>query len=189
MNKNILPFTIALVLSYSCAQKSAQKKSIDNIFIKKADSLFQEKSGIKLLFQSSDTSEIETVKDSLSWPSDVGIFYNVVFDREKIVLIKIVPVSESGDYHLVSNYYFNQSKQVVAIKRRVKYFNESCSESAITEESLFENVMERFSLISYSLKNEEGKELDSTTCRFGPNPKTVLYRTLSEIPLYHFLSK
>jgi hypothetical protein len=68
------------------------------------------------------------------WPENIEFTYNILKnDLGQVIYFGEFPYSESGDWVLELRHFFNNNEQTIAIEKRLSFFNEDCSEGAITE--------------------------------------------------------
>jgi hypothetical protein len=68
------------------------------------------------------------------WPENIESTYNILKnDLGQVIYFAEFPKSESGDWVFELKHFFNNKEQTISIEKRLSFFNEDCSDGAITE--------------------------------------------------------
>ena len=83
---------------------------------------------VLLFARISEGDTLVAVKDSLSWPEEVETRFTLLFDDNgKLMLHTEVPTSESGDWYMVSEHFFNSQGHTVFYRAHVSGFGSECA--------------------------------------------------------------
>jgi hypothetical protein len=149
------------------------------------DSVFRRKKGILIFCKRRNSNKLEQVHNE-RWPDSIDIVYNVCMNEFNVaLLLKEIPQVESGDFSIIYSYYFSADGKTFATKSQATFFNEDCSDGAISEirTSFYDHNNQEY-MTEYFLKDRHEVSLDSSRCGFGDLPDFRLYKNFVETPVY-----
>lgn len=151
------------------------------------DSLFELGVGIKLFAMHNGT--VVSVNDEHNWPKEATIIFNVLLnDSDQPVLLKEVPISDSGDIDLVYTYYFDELGNTQIISAIISLFDESCSNGVITEKRTFYYLDGTLIHSDYNVSDEEGNILNKERCGYLELPLFGDYKKFADSPVNSFFN-
>ena len=120
---------------------------------------------VEVLVKEPDKNNLTVVKDQ-NWPEIIEITYNLWRDEDdEIVLIGEYPFSESGDWSIGYEHYFDAGQKTFAFERNTNFFNSVCTDG-VAYERIIEFYDSDFNRIDrlYNLTDEQGEELQKDSC-------------------------
>jgi len=135
------------------------------------DSLAIDTNKLIILVKLPNSDRLQLVKNG-KFPDEVETTYNLLKDDGgNIVYILESPVSESGDWDIVYESYFNQAGQLFSFERTAGFFNEECTEGSVKpDEPVHEKLIKYFDTHSrlidstYSLLDNDKRPLNKSKC-------------------------
>jgi len=135
------------------------------------DSLLMDTDRIIVLVKVPGSNDLQIIKNG-KFPDEVETTYNLFSDRTgHIVYILESPTSESGDWDIVYESYFNGEGNLFCFERTAGFFNVECSDgSAKPEEPVHEKLIKYFNTRSkpidsvYTLVDHDNKPLNKSKC-------------------------
>ncbi len=103
----------------------------------------------------------------------------------KILAAYESPYSESGDWNILYTHYFNSEGKTFAFSREASFFNSICTDG-VAVENMTKWYSGTLSMVdsSYTLQDENQKELSKDSCQFAYDYPYSIYPSLKD-----FLSK
>jgi len=98
------------------------------------------------------------------WPEEVDESINVFTYHGKVRLIKVMPLSESGDWFYEVANYFSEAGELVAYIEIKNHFNSICLDEAIHRTKVFIKVGSQLSLIKSTIQDSKGNEVSKLKC-------------------------
>lgn len=103
-----------------------------------------------------------------NFPEEVEVTYNILRNADgKILLVGEYPYSESGDWDIGYEHYFDESGLTFSFQKRTNFFNSFCTDGVA-----YENVVEYYDSSfnrlhqAYSLIDENKQTLKKEECEF-----------------------
>jgi hypothetical protein len=153
-------------------ESNSQKAEIDNL---------QSKDKLKLeVFVKESNKENLTLVINENWPEIIETTYNV-WKNEKGNIVKIgeFPFSESGDWEIEYEHYFDQNEKTYAFERNTNFFNNLCAEGVA-----YEKIIEFYNLDfnkvgrNYSLTDKNKTKLKKENCEMNYDFPFEIYNIL-----------
>jgi hypothetical protein len=118
-----------------------------------------------------NNKNLQVVKNG-KFPDEVETTYNLLKDSKgNIIYIMESPTSESGDWDIEYESYFDKEGRLFAFERTAGFFNEECTDGSIKpDEPVHEKLVKYFNTHSklidstYSLLDNNKKPLDKSKC-------------------------
>ena len=123
------------------------------------------------------------VRSRRDWPEETEVSYCAFFDRAgHLVYFCQSPVSESGDWHMLCEHYFNADGAVLLMSYSVSGFNSECVDVMRQETRLFFDT--NFNLIGKesSLTDQESRPISGEGCEFNYKFPFTVYPEVRDIP-------
>lgn len=120
------------------------------------------------------------------WPEEMITSINFLENEDgKIYYYAEYPFSESGDWSIGYQHYFDDQGRLFAFKRTASFFNSECSGGAVFEESvyIFNQSSELISK-SYRLENNKGEDLSRSNCYFPYDYPFQIHRSRESLQLF-----
>lgn len=147
---------------------NAVKKSIVDSVVntlknkKAATDKYLDKHGKALLLYSKlpkKKTPVKVLNDK--WPDDGGDSYNVLKDTTgKIIMIAEMPFSESGDWFITYQHYFDANGNTYAFRRQANTFDDSVKDGVIYETSVkYYDVNFKPVAKTYTLQDKKGRPI------------------------------
>lgn len=150
-----------------------------------ADSLIKKKENVKVYVDMKDIDSLEEVIDLNNWPEheDINIIYNLIYRNGEIIMVKVIPSSESEDWYLEYDFLFEESGNTLATRSKFSFFNSICTEEAIRLQELvfYNDDVEPIDTLS-SLEDINGKILDDNNCIINHGYEIEFWKNFSESP-------
>jgi hypothetical protein len=135
------------------------------------DSLLLDTNNIIVLVKVPNNKNLQVVKNG-KFPDEVETTYNLLKNSKgEIIYIMESPTSESGDWDIEYESYFDQHGKLFAFERTAGFFNEECTDGSVKpDEPVHEKLVKYFNthlkLIdsTYSLLDNNKKPLDKSKC-------------------------
>jgi len=152
-----------------------QKKGIDT--------LFQQRKGTFLVFAKQEDSLVPVQIFGTDFPENIATTYNILKDRSgKIVRISEMPYSETGDWQIIYNYYFDTLEKTFAFEKQTDFFNSLCTPGIAHEkETIFYDSNFQKLDSAFSLVDENYHRLKKDSCDF---PYDYPYKISSNLSDY-----
>jgi hypothetical protein len=149
-----------------------QKMNIDNL---------ESQNKLKLeVFVKEPNKETLTLVINENWPEIIETTYNVwKNENENIVKIGEFPFSESGDWEIEYEHYFDKKGRTFVFERNTSFFNSICAEG-IAYEKITEFYNLDFNRIdrNYSLIDKNKTELKKENCEMNYDFPFEVYNNL-----------
>lgn len=132
--------------------------------------LTTERNKIIFLAKIQGDSVLRRINDN-KWPDNIETIYNILKNPEgQVVYIGEFPTSQSGDWNLQLEHFFDDNGTLIAFQKYLSYFNESCTTGIIIE-TILELYDSNFTIINTfkTLTDKKGKDLTSAECGHGYN--------------------
>lgn len=163
--------------------------------------LQENKSHIDSLFKYAKENEItifvkQKGKDSLievaakHLPADIEVSYNIFRDNMgHIIRISESPTSESGDWFVSCNHYFDEKGKTFAFEKKTNSFDSGCTEGVLYETKA-EYFDEKFAKLdhTYKLVDEDERHIAKDSCNifeytYKVQPDVLTYINNKAIPI------
>ncbi len=118
------------------------------------------------------------------WPDNVSTSINMLRnDKNEITYYAEYPTSESGDWSIGYQYLINgASKKVISFRRIANFFNSECASGVVKEQSTYYfSTNQKLIGKSYSLLNQENKDLTHELCFFSYDYEYQIAKNLSSL--------
>lgn len=123
---------------------------------------------VELYIQMSETSGIKRVAKFNDSIDTYFSSYNVIRDNfGHIIHIAEYPFSESGDWDLVYENYFDTNGNLIAFVRTSSFFNGVCSEIVRENSEYFYNNKHELIKKTYSISDGDNKKINAEKCVFN----------------------
>jgi hypothetical protein len=107
--------------------------------------------------------------------------YNLIKNKSgQIIYVLEAPASESGDWELYYESYFDKDGNLVAFIRKCRFFNAECADPAIEESVYNYNLKHELIKKTYKIADDKGKSLDYTKCAIDYRLDYKRYTTVTE---------
>ncbi len=177
-------FQLMLLIAFSVACKNSSRKVISKtlnlqeikITIAKYDSIYlkHDPKFIKSYVQIKGNNHFTQLKNLKSLPEGITESMNMLYNKNgKIIVLEILPESESGDYFNSVTYYFYENGKTMAYETYSSFFSDDCTIEGLTNGSVKEIKRQYFDTqfkslgTTYSLTDDKNKKLDSSKCIFN----------------------
>ena len=138
---------------------------------KHVDSLATDTGRLIVLIKVPHSDSLQIVKNG-KFPDEVETTYNLLKDSQgNIVYIMESPTSESGDWDIEYESYFDRYGKLFGFERTAGFFNEECTDGSVKPgEPVHEKLVKYFDTYSklidstYSLFDNNKKRLNKSKC-------------------------
>lgn len=117
-----------------------------------------------------------------NWPTEFETTYDLWKDANgRVLVLGEYPYSQSGDWHLGLEHYFNENGETFAFEKKTNFFNSPCI-NGVAFETETKYFNKGFSIISkeHTLKDIDGNTLDIKKCRAAYNWPYKVSRNLAD---------
>jgi len=170
-------------LSIAQSKKGDNKKDVIELKRKKTaieKYLFKHRKDIIVLVKVYGKKKLVKVKNE-NWPEETDIIYNVLKDSTgRIVLISKMPYSQSGDWYLGYEQYFDDKSKTFAFSDAESVFDDTVKDGIVRRDDLF-YYNDKFQLIYKlnSLTGLKGMPIKRNVNEFNfHNEKGVVYKNV-----------
>jgi hypothetical protein len=201
-----LLYVMGVVLVIACNNKPAEEAVAapqQPVKVEKFDplELHVNKSHIDSLFKYATKDEItifvkqsgkeELIKvEAKHLPGDIEISYNIFRDNMgHIIRISESPASESGDWFISCNHYFDDKGKTFAFEKKTNSFNSRCTEGVLyeTKTEYFDGKFTKLDF-TYKLVDDSDRHMMKDSCdifeyEYQPQRDLVTYLLNKSIPL------
>lgn len=189
MKKQIFGALLLVTLLFVTSCKNDQADTdIENNYMTKVDSLdmikqqkieidsfvVQNPKNLTILVKRIDHSDLFQIENE-KFPDDVETTFNLVKDKTgRIIYICEIPNSESGDWFVTLNHYFDENGKTFAFEKHTSSFASVCAE--ITYETKVEYFDSDFKSIGndYKLVDDKKKKINPKDCDLMDYPDKIL---------------
>ena len=98
----------------------------------------------------------------------------------QIIYIAEYPESESGDWNLIYENYFDTNGNLIAFIRKCSFFNGECAEIVHEKSDYYYNLKHELIKKTYEITDGDKKALDFKKCVFNYRYDYKKYTTLSD---------
>lgn len=179
------PFNNLNIKEDSVYNSKSSQQRIDSLAVKifRIDSLIEgNPAQIELMAITSQSDEpVKIVNEE--WPDDVMISINIIKDKNgNIIYYAKSPTSESGDWYIGYQYYVNaKTGKVYGFRRVANFYNSTCADLAKEESTYYFNPNAELIGKSYSLMDNDNKDLSGSRCFFNYDYKYEIVKNLKEL--------
>jgi hypothetical protein len=148
------------------------KQLVDNIYN-------SEESKIELYIQENIESKIERVPNFDNIPESILRSFNIVRGSDnEVIMIAEYPFSDSGDWDITYESYFDKKGNLIAFVRLSNFFNGQCAE-IVKERSIYYYDKKHILVKkTYEIKDGEEKLLNFADCIFNYRYDYTIFVTL-----------
>ena len=177
---------MCILVSYACSQPNAKQPTVRSIskYAARIDSAMErDTTRIHFCAKVSKQQSLVRVRSGRDWPQDTEISYSAFFDREgHLVYFVESPLSESGDWNMVCEHYFDADGAVLLMSYSVSGFNSECVDVMRQGTKLFFDS--NFNLIGKesSLTDQDSKPISGEGCVFNYKFPFTVYPEVRDIP-------
>jgi hypothetical protein len=178
MRYSCIVFLLGTVTTFGQDLQTSQEKNKNAIEYR----LITEPNKVIFLVKLKGEEDLKKITDG-NWPDNIELIYNILKNNDgQIVYLGEFPTSESGDWTLQLEHYFDDNGKLVAFQKHLTYFNEDCTQGVIIEDilELFDNDF-RIIKTKNTLTDGKGKPLAGEECGHGYNWSTVRKPTVDEL--------
>lgn len=157
-------------LAVDPTEKITSVAGLEKLKIKKAqtDTLVSKNSlTLEILVKEPESDKLVVVVNE-NYPDEVEVTYNIWRNADgKILLVGEYPYSQSGDWDIGYEHYFDESGLTFSFQKRTNFFNSFCADGVA-----YENVVEYYDSSfnrlhqTYSLIDENKQNLKKEDCEF-----------------------
>ncbi len=138
----------------------------------------------ELYASTTSSSELVKVIDD-NWPGDTKESYNIIKDSTgQITYVAIYPISESGDWMIGYQYFFDKDGNCSIFNRVSNFFNSECVSGIVYEKSTY-YFNNQFELIckTYSLLDSKDIDITNELCFFPYRYEYMIFENVDAIGL------
>jgi hypothetical protein len=136
---------------------------------------------IELFLQLEQDGLIDKVQNFNNVPESLYASYNIIKGKSgHIVYIAEYPFSESGDWNLIYENYFDENGNLLAFVRKCSFFNSECAEIVHEKSEYYCNTKHELIKKTFDIKDGKNKTLDFKKCVFNYRFEYKSYLTLSD---------
>lgn len=179
------PATLHLKEETPYKAKTPDIPKIVNSFRKVADQVFniymKDTSRIELYLQLSPSEASLKVKNFDSIPQSEYAAFNLIRNKkEQVIYISEFPVTESDEYDMIYENYFDSKGNLICFVRKCVFFNGLCAKEVHEKSEYYYNEKHKLILKTYEITNEDKKPIDHATCIFNHRYEYKIYKTVNE---------
>ena len=177
---------ILIAVSIASAQSDTGRVTVPSIikYVADIDSLIQRNpKRLEMFAKIHGKTPLVVVRKGADWPEETEVSYNVFRDRAgHVVYFCETPTSESGDWNMVCEHYFNSDGDVLLYRYFVSGFNSDCTEILRQEFKLFFDS--NFNLIGKesALTDKDFKPISAEGCEFNYKFPFQVYPEIDDLP-------
>jgi hypothetical protein len=194
----ILVFGILIISMMSCNSQPTEIKEETNIDLKSIDlsniiktfnSISNEVDNVynkdttklELYLQMDKEGLIKKVPNYDDPPESFYASYNLIRNKSgQIIYIAEYPVSESGDWNLIYENYFDFNGNLIAFIRKCSFFNGECAEIVHERSDYYYNLKHELIKKTYEITDGDKNPLDYKKCVFNYRYDYKIYTSLTE---------
>lgn len=171
------PDIFKIVSSYKTAAKE-----VSNYFTK-------DSSKIELYLQLNKEEATKRVANFDSVPQAEYSAYNLIRNKQgKIIYISEYPVTESEEYDMIYESYFDLKGNLIAFIRKCIFNNGVCANIVNEKSDYYFDEKHKLILKTYEITDEKKKPLNPATCVFNFRFEYKIYKTTKEyLKVRHFV--
>jgi hypothetical protein len=136
---------------------------------------------LELYIQMSESDKIKKVQ---SFNDSIGSYYssyNLIRNKSgQIIYIAEFPSSESGDWNLIYENYFDSNGNLIAFVRKCSFFNGECAEIVHEKSEYIYNSRHELIKKTYEISDGDKKPLDFKKCVFNYRYDYKKFLTIKE---------
>jgi hypothetical protein len=149
-------------------------QEIDNVYNK-------DTSKIELYLQNDKNGLINRVINFDNFLESFYASYNIIRNElGNVIYIAEFPYSESGDWDLAYENYFDNNGNLIVFIRKCSFFNGICAEIVNEKSEYFYDLNHELIKKTYEITDENKKTLDYKKCVFNYQHDYMQYLTLEE---------
>lgn len=153
-----------------------------NSISKQVDNVYQKDTFKLELYLQLDKEElIKRVPNYDDTPESFYASYNLIRNKTgQIIYIAEYPASESGDWNLIYENYFDENGNLIAFIRKCSFFNGECAEIVHEKSEYYYNLKHDLIKKTYEITDGDKKPLNYKDCVFNYRYDYKIYKTLTE---------
>lgn len=183
--KNIKIFILLYILIFGAFTFICGTENIKNIeeYIESINELrSQDSLNLKIYVKLINNYTLVEIKDTKNWPDSIDYTLNIYFDAKgNPIIFGLYPYSESGDWDLNLEHYFDENENTIYFKYYLGFFNSICTE--ILREYKHFYFDKSFKLIHSKLEyyDIDNQPIDTSGCIFNYNFDFKYYKNYEEV--------
>lgn len=131
-------------------------------------------------------SPIKKVSDFSNIGSIHYTSFNIIRNKEdQVIYIIEFPFSESGDWNIAYESYFDEKGNLVAFIRNCSFFNSKCADIVHEKSEFFYTADHNLVMKTYEIKDGKNKILDYNKCDFRYRFPYTKFTTLTDYLANH----
>ncbi len=153
-----------------------------SLISKKVDFVYKnDTTKIELYLQLNEKEVIKRVPNYNDTQESYFASFNIIRDKSgQIIYIAEYPASESGDWNLIYESYFDEKGNLIVFVRKCSFFNGECAEIVHEKSEYFYSVNHDLVKKTYEITDGDKKPLNFKKCVFNYRFDYKRYTTLSE---------
>jgi len=194
-----LHFSLGLVILFIVSCKHPVKISEETNYKSKSPDIFNIVSNYKKIakqvsiYFTKDTSKIELylqldkndvtkrVANFDSVPQTDYFAFNLIRNKQgKIIFISEYPVTDSDEYDMIYESYFDQNGNLLTFIRKCVFSNGVCAKIVNEKSDYYYDSKHKLVLKTYEITDQDKKPLNAATCIFNYRYEYQIHKTVAE---------
>ena len=147
-------------------------------------------SRIELYMQVYKDSSLIKVENFHNIPKVIYASYNIIKNEsDQIIFILENPFSESDDWHIIYESYFDSTGSILAFVRKCSFFNSGCAEIVHEKSEYFFDEKQNLVKKTYKIVDGDNHILDFKKCTFNYRVDYEIRKTLKDYLQSHKFQK
>ncbi len=153
-----------------------------NSIVKQVDNVYKtDISKLELYFQMDKEGLLKRIPNFDNTSEAFYASYNLVRNNTgQIIYIAEYPASESGDWNLIYESYFNENGNLIVFIRGCSFFNGVCAEIVHEKSEYYYNLKHELIKKTYEITDGNKNPLNYKDCVFNYRYDYKIYNTLTE---------